>query len=163
MPKRKTENDSSTAVLEPENMSDITAVSMAELEQDRRRWVALVKESAENNQPIPHASILMRYGIAQGIAADLEICRREFTNDVKAMREFRTAEKMFEKRKATREEFVAEHGSRKDLEDQLESLNQSSLEIKKLLHAFDQSERLLGGAMATLRKTTFQASRILDQ
>ncbi len=163
MAKSKSENESSTAVLEPETMSDIAAVSMQELEQDRRRWVALVKECAENNSPAPHASILMRYGLAQGITADLETCRQEFANDVKALRDYRAAEKNLKERKRTREKMLKEHGSHEDLKEQFDRLNESVLEVRSLLHQQEQNDFKVGTGMARLNKATKAAARILEK
>ena len=163
MASSKKTDESSTAVMEPETMSDITAVSMQELEQDRKRWVALVKESAENNKPAPHPSILMRYGLAQGITADLETCRQEFADDVKALRDLNAAEKNLKERKRTRERQIKEHGSQEDLKEQLLRLNDSVLEVKSLLHQQEQNDFKVGTAMARLNKATIAAARILEK
>ncbi len=118
--------------------SDVTQLVEGEIARDQERWRQAVTDAASTGSKPPEA-VIARLAIAWGVTDSSE-ASRAFTDDMKGIREHRKATKSAESNTSKKAAWLEEHGTKKDLEQQRDSLEDSLLQVQKYLAEYYKLE-----------------------
>ena len=118
--------------------SDITKLVEGEITRDQERWRQSVTDAASTGSKPPEA-VIARLGIAWGITDSGE-ASRAFAEDMKGVRNHRKATQAAESNTKQKAAWLQEHGTKKDLQEQRDSLEESLLQVKRYLTEYYRLE-----------------------
>ena len=163
MPRKKTETvtpatyeaedaaaaaNTGTAVLDG-NYGDAAQAAIGAVEADKKMWRALAHECA-GGKDTPPAFLLKRLAPAVGISDLLAV--QKFEEDVLALKNLKQAEASKERYELKQAEFIAEHATEKELQEQLQTLVDEQKKVRQLIKEIQHIEFVLGTKKAITRR-----------
>ena len=145
------EDKKKTTPPKPKKKSDVTQLVEGEIARDQERWRVAVTD-AVSTKSTPPAAVIARLAIAWGITDPSE-ASRAFTADMQSVKSHRVAVAAAETNSKKKAAWLKEHGTKRDLEQQRNSLEESLLQVKSYLAEYNRLE----GSGTQYRPQTIEA------
>lgn len=133
------------------NKGDITKLVEGEIARDQERWRVAVID-AVSSKSVPPGAVIARLAIAWGIT-DASEASRAFTADMQSVKSHRVAVTAAESNSKKKAAWLKEHGTKRDLEQQRKSLEESLTQVKSYLAEYHRLE----GSGVPYRPQTIEA------
>lgn len=130
---------------------------MADIEKDKKTWRSLVFEVVEGATEPPE---FLLKKLANAVNLSELMAKTKFQEDVLAVKRLRQDEKAKENYEQKRADFLAEHATEAELQQQLADMLQQEKELRSLISKIKHIDFVIAGKQAATRRIGAAFNRI---
>ena len=150
------QTEPSVAVLDT-NYSDTTKVAIESIEADKKMWRTLATETAAG-AAMPPEFLLKK--LASAVGLNELVAQQKFSEDVQALKKLKKAEAAQARYETKVAEFVSEHATEQELQQQLKDMLQSVRDLRSLINEIQNYQRVCGQNKAAARGIRLSFTRL---